>query len=163
MLPLARLYLLCSFKFQKATQQPLFVGRFLRVALREKKSCSSRTPPPHLTLVAVLVPVAASPSLPIQPVLMETDASRLCFVQRCWHAKVFRNCNVSSLLHYAFSFSPRLVWDRRPRNVKKTGLSSAAEDNKRECTISHHDSALFTFKTMEGEKSFFLGELLLFT
>lgn len=62
-----------------------------------------------------------------------------------------------------FSFSPRLVWDRRPRNVKKTGLSSAAEDNKRECTISHQDSALFTFKTMEGEKSFFLGELLLFT
>lgn len=39
--------------------------------------------------------------------------------------------------------------------MKKTGLSSAAEDNKRECTISHQDSALFTFKTMEGEKSFF--------
>lgn len=39
-----------------------------------------------------------------------------------------------------------------------------AENNKRECTISHQESALFTFKTMEDnkKKSFFKRTVALY-
>lgn len=48
--------------------------------------------------------------------------------------------------------------------MKKTGLASLAENNKRECTISHQESALFTFKTMEDnkKKSFFKRTVALY-
>lgn len=52
----------------------------------------------------------------------------------------------------------RLVCEAAPV-VKSTGLASVTENNKRECTISQQESALFTFRTMEKKKPFFLREL----
>lgn len=52
--------------------------------------------------------------------------------------------------------------DRRLRNVKRQDLASVAENNKRECTISQQESALFTFKTTE-KRNLFLREVSLFT
>lgn len=52
----------------------------------------------------------------------------------------------------------RLVCEAAPV-VKSTGLASVTENNKRECTISQQESALFTFRTMETKTPFFLREL----